>query len=81
MGKMNKEAGRFNPIGVTGELECPFTYDFFPIQKLFIYYFWLHWVFTAAHGLSLVAASRGWSLVAMHGLLTAVASLIAEHGF
>ena len=27
---------------------------------LFIY-FWLHWVFAAVHGLSLVAASRGYS--------------------
>ena len=25
------------------------------------FYFWLHWVFVAAHGLSLVAASRGYS--------------------
>ena len=29
---------------------------------LFIY-FWLHWVFVAAHGLSLVAASGGYSLL------------------
>ena len=34
-------------------------------------FFWLRWVFVAAHRLSLVAAS---------GLLIAVASLIAEHG-
>ena len=27
----------------------------------FIYYFWLRWVFVAAHGLSLVAASGGFS--------------------
>ena len=32
-----------------------------------IYYFWLHWVFTAAHGLSLAVIS---------GLLIAVASLV-----
>ena len=32
-------------------------------KKNFIYfiYFWLHWVFVAVHGLSLVAASRGYS--------------------
>ena len=30
-------------------------------------------------GLSLVVASRGYSLVVVSGLLTAVASLIAEH--
>lgn len=31
-------------------------------------------------GLTLVAASRGYSLVVMHGILSAVASLAAEHG-
>ena len=31
-------------------------------------------------GFSLVVASRGCSPVAVHGLLTAVASLVAEHG-
>ena len=31
--------------------------------------------------LSLVAASRGWSLIAVHELLTGVTSLVAEHGF
>ena len=31
-------------------------------------------------GFSIVAASRGYSLVAAHGLLIATASLVAEHG-
>ena len=42
-------------------------------------YFWPHWVFIAARGLSLAAMSRGFSLVAVCGLLIAVA-LVAEHG-
>ena len=42
-------------------------------------YFWLHWVFVAMFGLSLVVASRGYSLLGVLGLLTAVASLVAEH--
>ena len=51
---------------------------------LFIY-FWLHWVFVAARGLSLVAASGGYSslrllFIAVRGLLIAVASLVVEHG-
>ena len=46
---------------------------------LFIY-FWLHWVFVAACGLSSVAASGGLLFVAVHGLLIAVASLVVEHG-
>ena len=45
----------------------------------FIYLFWLCWVFLTAHGLSPVAESRGYSLVAVLGLLTVVASLVAEH--
>ena len=43
-------------------------------------YFWLHWVLVAVFGLSLVVASRGYSLLAVLGLLTAVASLVAAHG-
>ena len=44
---------------------------------LFIH-LWLCWVFIAACGLSLVSTSRGYSLVAMHGLLIEVASLAEE---
>ena len=32
---------------------------------LFIYYFWLHWVFIAVCGLSLVVVSKRYSLAAM----------------
>ena len=38
----------------------------------------LHWIFIAAHRLSLVAETGGYSLVAAHGLLTAVISLAVE---
>ena len=41
-----------------------------------VIYFCLHWAFVAVHGLSLVAASRGYFLVAVHRLLIAVASLV-----
>ena len=34
----------------------------------------------AARGLSLVMASRGLLFVVVHGLFTAVASLVVEHG-
>ena len=53
---------------------------FFFFLKIFIY-FWLFWVFVAAGGFSLVAASRGYCLVVLHGLLITVTSLVAEHGF
>ena len=36
-------------------------------------------LFTAARGLSLVAASESYSPVAVHGLLIAVASPVTEH--
>ena len=44
------------------------------------FFFWLCWVFVAAGGLSLVAASRGLLFLVVHGLPIAVASLVAEHG-
>ena len=46
---------------------------------VYFIYFWLHWVFVAACGLSLVVASGGYS-VAVRRLLIAVVSLVAEHG-
>ena len=42
--------------------------------------FWLHWVFTAAFRLNLVVASRGYCLIVVNGLLTAMTSVVAEHG-
>ena len=51
-------------------------------SKLFLnnfIYFWLHRLFGATCGLSLVVANRGYALVAVPGLLIAVASVIAEH--
>lgn len=55
-------------------LNEPTKYFFF-----FTSFFWPCWVFAAAPGLSLVLESRGYS-VAVHGLLKAMASLVAEHG-
>ena len=49
-------------------------------KKLFIY-FWLCWVFTAAQVLSPVAESKGYSLVAVYGLLIMVVSPVVQHGF
>ena len=40
--------------------------------------FWLHWVFIAAHRLSLVATNGGYFLIKVFWLLVEVASLIAE---
>ena len=42
-------------------------------------YFWLHWVFIAACGLSLVVKSGDYSLVVVCRLFTVVASLFVEH--
>ena len=50
--------------------------------KLFFfknYLCWLHLIFVAVCGLSRVAVSRRYSLVAVCGLLVSVASLIEEH--
>ena len=43
-------------------------------------FMWPCWVFTVVCGLSLVAGSKGYSLVVLLGLLIVVASLVAEHG-
>ena len=59
--------------------DCSQTLFFFIFTVLFIY-FWLCSVFIVVCGLSLIAASEGYSLIAVHGLLTAISSLVAEHG-
>ena len=41
-------------------------------------YFWLHWVFVAARACS-SCSEWGLLFVVVHGLLIAVASLVAEH--
>ena len=48
---------------------------------IIFFFFWLCWVFAAAWSfLWLCEESKGCSLVVVHGLLIAVASLIGEHG-
>ena len=51
------------------------------LNKSFIHlsYFWFCWLSVAALGLSLVVVSRGYSLVAEHGLLIVVSALVAKH--
>lgn len=51
-------------------------------QPVFFFFFtilWLFWVFIAGCGLSLVAESRGYLVIAMLEPLISVASLVAEH--
>ena len=38
-------------------------------SDVYVYYFWLHRVFLASHGLSIAVVSKGYSLVAVHRLL------------
>ena len=47
----------------------------------FLFYFWLQWVFVAAHGISLVAVSEGYYLVTLLGLLIAEAQALEQAGF
>ena len=44
-----------------------------------MYLFLVAWALDAARSLSLVAVSGGYCLVAVHWLLIAAASLVAEH--
>ena len=48
--------------------------QFMNLYLNFYLFFWLHWVFIAAYGLSLVVLSGGYALVSVLGLLVAVAS-------
>ena len=50
------------------------------VGHLDFFFFLLYWVSIAAHRLSLVVEREGYSFVAVHGLLTALSSLVAEHG-
>ena len=47
---------------------------------MYSFFMWLHCVFGAVCRLSLVGARRGYSSVAVPGLLIVVASLVAELG-
>ena len=60
--------------GLFRDLPCCF---YAPFICLFIFGF--GWVFIACESLSLAVTSRGYSLVVVHDLLIAVASLVAEH--
>ena len=47
--------------------------------KIYLFYFWPHWVFVAARAFS-SCGEQGLLFLAVCGLLIAVASLVAEHG-
>ena len=49
-------------------------------KRYLLIYIWLCWIFVAAHGLSLVVGIRGYSLVVVCRLLTAMAFLAVEQG-
>ena len=53
---------------------------FFNVVSILFVYFWLRWVFAAVRGFFSSCGERGRLLVAVRGLLIAVASLVAEHG-
>ena len=54
-------------------------YKILVVWFCFLFVFRLCWVVIAAHGLSLVAESGGYSVTLVRGLLIVVASLVAEH--
>ena len=60
---------------MTEQAHITCRHDFFNLKFVFIY-FWLCWLFAAAHRLSLVAASGGYSAVVVHDLLIMVPSLV-----
>ena len=51
------------------------------IHIILFIFLWLCWVVIAVHGPSLAAVSGDYSLVAVHGILILVASVVAERQF
>ena len=68
------------PVYTTVNLIITEILNYFKIIYIIYFGFWLRWVFVAAHGLSLVVESGGYSPVVVLGLPCVVASLLAEHG-
>ena len=61
-------------------LSVEIFYFFFKKKKIYLFYFWLHWIFITAHSLCLVAEKEGYSLAAVHWHLIAEASLVEHEG-
>ena len=67
-------AGRFSTTAPPGKPSL-----FFKVNLFIYFYFWLPWIFVAACGLSLVAASGGYSSMRCAGFSLRWL-LVAEHG-
>ena len=65
---------------VENSITPPGFLGIFFVFLLFVLILLLRWVFVAVRGLSLVAASRGYSLAVAHGVLVAVAPPVGDHG-
>ena len=62
------ESSIFCDTGFQLEMHVRLTYRAFFFSKIYLFvYFWLSWVFVAAHGLSLVVVSRGYPLLRCAG--------------
>ena len=62
-------------------MELYFSFLFFFLNKFILFiYFWLRWVFVAAHGLFSGCGERGLLFVVVRKLLLAVASLVGNMG-
>ena len=69
-----------SPIHTWGSLTCSLSLLLYLKIILFIFILFGYAVSSLLCSLSLRSESGGYSLVAMHGILIAVASLVAEHG-
>ena len=70
--------------GPFGNLSCtlllPLTWKLLRFFfKNISYIYWLHWIFVAAHGLSLSCSKLGPHFLVVRGLLIVVASLVEEY--
>ena len=80
--QQNKVCTRYNESRKdTKEKSATLLLLFFFNKLILCIYFWLHWVFFAVRGLSLVAASRGYSSLWCAGLSLSRPLLLRSTGF
>ena len=76
--KFSKLGTEWNFLNLTKIINQKSFNKYYTKQRNFLFIFRLHWVFTAACGLSLTAESWGYPPAVEHELLIAAASLVAE---
>ena len=75
--------GCFNVLAFVNSSAMNIVHDSFFLLSFFSFssFYWLRWVFVAAHRFSLVVASRDYSLLQCAGFSLQWLVFVVEHGF